>query len=118
MRPVLANLGSYDHPNLRSFTPEDPAEVAFHMFLDVGRKGQKGTTQFTLFVGTPKGLLALRNEDSNIIKFGKVLIVERYDFDQLQHWAEAKIRACEGSTWEEILDKIRRQFDWEHEYDR
>ena len=118
MRPTLANIGSYEHPNLRSFVPDDPARVATHLFIDVGRKGHKGTTQFTVFLATPAGLANLSPGDEAVIKHGRMLVVQAYDYDVVWAWVDAQLQQCEAATWPEVVERLRRRLDWEHDYER
>lgn len=118
MKPVLENIGCYDAPNLEGYRPADRSDVEMHIFLDTGRRGLKGTIQFTVFLATPKGLARLEEREQNILKFGRMLIIKEYDFDAIRRWLENRVARCEASDWIEVVERLRRHFDWEYEYDR
>ncbi len=116
MKPILANIGCYESPNLRAWHPDDPEDIAVHLFVNIGRRGYRGTTEFTIFLATPKGLTHLDPIAPNIIKSEKMIVMKNYDFDSLWQWCERRIEECEAKTWNEALDKLKNLFNWEYQY--
>ena len=113
IRPLLRNIGTYDHPNLRAFQPEDPTDVALHLSIEVGRKGTRGTDEFTVLVATPRGLAALPPSPLGILRAGKVVVIERYDFDRLWAWVETTVDSCCADTWSQCGERLHAYFNWE-----
>ncbi|TCP92055.1 immunity protein 8 of polymorphic toxin system [Cricetibacter osteomyelitidis] len=45
----------------------------------------------------------------------KTIIVDFDDFDDLEKELKFLVNSIEGETWEDILSKLRKYFDWEYE---
>jgi hypothetical protein len=114
MMPVIYSVACWDHPNIRTWEPDAPDDIAEELVLDIGAKGKKGADSFTLRVATPKGLerLPARN---NIIATRPLLVMDRYDFDSLWAWLQTTVAACEGDTWLDCVNELRVHFLWEYE---
>ena len=115
IRPVVHSVGTFDHPNLRRYQPEDPETVSFFLKIDIGQRGKKGSDSFTVHVATPKGLAQLPVGPEGTIASGKMLVIARYDYDQLWSWIEKVVALCEADRWERCLEKLRNRFHWEYE---
>lgn len=81
-----------------------------------GALGQvKKSDTFTLMVATPAGLATLEPKDGILLANRKLVVMGRYDFDDLWRWLEKTIASCEAATWSECVDNLRRHFHWEFE---
>jgi len=86
------------------------------IYLDIGPKQGKrqGTDRFAIHLATPSGLDTLEAEDG-ILMDRRVVVMKRYDFDDLWRWLERTVSSCEAGTWPECLDKLRTHFHWEYD---
>lgn len=114
MKLVIRSVALWGHPNLRTWEPDDPADMAEEMLVDVGPKLKAGADTFRIRVATPAGLQRLEARDG-VIAAGPLLIMERYDFDSFWNWLERTVRSCEAETWPACVEKLRRHFGWEFE---
>jgi hypothetical protein len=110
LKPVIRSVGVWGYPNIRTWEPDDPSAFAELVQLDVGPKQAKGADSFSLRVATPAGLEALETKDG-IVATRPLLVMRRYDYDDLWRWLET----CEAGTWPECVEKLQRYFNWEFE---
>ncbi|NRD48754.1 hypothetical protein D7Y04_32265 [Corallococcus sp. AB038B] len=75
----------------------------------------KKSDTFSVMLATPAGLDTLEPKDGILLSGSKLVVMRRYDFDELWRWLELTIASCEGPTWEEGVDKLRVHFHWEFE---
>jgi hypothetical protein len=122
MKLAIRSIGVWGQPNIRTWAPEDPGVMAEVVFVDIGPKtGGKGTQgevkkadTFTIRVATPAGLDALESKDG-ILAIRPLMVMHRYDFDDLFRWLERTVASCEAETWHACVDKLRLYFDWEYD---
>ena len=117
MKPVIKSVSVWGHPNIRTWEPEDPNKIAEVVFIDMGpRSGKTGSVKaantFYIRVATPNGLTTLEAKDG-ILATRPLLIMQRYDFNNLWNWLEKTVATCEADTWPACVDKLRLYFDWE-----
>lgn len=124
MTPGILSAGIDNTHTLRYWEPEDPDVVSTFIFVDIGprtrgkgaRDQVKKSDTFTLQVVTPAGLGALMETQDSIHLFSrKLLVMRRYDSDELWQWLERTVASCEAPTWQECVDKLRTHFHWEFE---
>ncbi|MCH9687289.1 MAG: immunity 8 family protein [Deltaproteobacteria bacterium] len=115
MKPVIHGVGTFEHPNLRTFDPDDPGDVAIILEVDIGRRKGKGSDSFALQVVTPRGIARLPVREDGTITSGRILVVPEYDFDFVWIWLESVVEQCTADSWEGCVEKLRRKFDWEFE---
>jgi hypothetical protein len=113
MKLVIHRVSCWEHPNVRTWEPPDPDDVAEELMLDIGSRGNRGTDNFTLRVATPKGLS--RSPSERGIIAARLLVMARYDYDDLWSWLEKTVEACEAETWLDCVAKLSRYFFWEYE---
>lgn len=114
MKLVIRSAGVWGHPNLRTWAPDDPDVFAELVMLDIGPRKGKGADSFTLRVATPAGLDRLEARDG-IVATRPLLVMRRYDFDDLWRWIERTVASCEAETWPACVENLRRYFAWEYE---
>ncbi|MCP3142940.1 Imm8 family immunity protein [Pyxidicoccus xibeiensis] len=102
--------------NLRAWLPDDPHEVALWVCVEIGPKhgAAKKTDTFVLLVATPAGLETLEGRD-NILADRALLVMRRFDYDDLWTWLERTVAACEAESWHHVVEKLRLHFKWEFE---
>jgi hypothetical protein len=113
MKPVLHGIGTSEHPNLRTFDPEDRRNVAMILQIDVGPRGAKGTDLFTVRLATPAGLAGLPVSDDGTIAAGKMLVIARYDYSLVWGWVERIVARCEADSWDGCVARLRDRLEWE-----
>lgn len=122
MKIGIRSAGIWGHPNLRTWEPEDPDVVAESLIVDIGPKARgkvdqgnvKKADMFTLRVATPRGLETLEYKDG-ILATRPLLVMRRYDYDDLWRWLERTVASCEAETWRECVEKLQRYFHWEYD---
>lgn len=111
---VVHSLSTWEHPNLRLWSPPDPSVVAETVTAQIGHRKSKGSDLFTVRVATPKGLASLTARDG-ILATRPLLVMERFDYDDLFRWFEATLATCDGDEWKVCVEKLRRHLDWEYD---
>lgn len=114
MKLVIHSVSSWDHPNIRTWEPEDPSDIVEDLTLHIGARGGKGTEMFTLRIATPAGLSKLCAKDG-IVATRPLLVIDRFDFHSLWAWLERTVKSCEGETWLDCVHELRVYFMWEYE---
>lgn len=114
MKPIIKSVGVWGNPNIRTWRPDNPDVFAELVLLSIGPKPGKGADTFTLRVANPAGLATLNVKDG-IIASRPLLVMDRYDFDNLWRWLEERVATCDGNTWPEIVEKLRLYFEWEYD---
>jgi hypothetical protein len=82
--------------------------------LDIGPKSKKGSDSFSIRVATPAGLSTL-NDNHGILAIRPLVIMERYNYNDLRQWLEQTVAKCEEETWNACVEHLRLYFDWEYE---
>lgn len=116
MKLVIRSVWTWDHANIRTWTPFCAEDVAETINIDIGPKTSKGANTFSIRVATPKGLSRLDVRDG-IIAIRPLLIIEKYDYQDLWNWLTKTVASCESDTWNASIDKLRMYFDYEYDYD-
>jgi hypothetical protein len=114
MKLVIRSVWVWGHPNIRTWQPDDPETIAELVFLEIGDKAKSSSDTFTLRVATPAGLATLESQEG-IIATRPLLVMKRYDFDDLWRWLERTVAKCEKNTWSECVENLRLYFGWEYE---
>jgi hypothetical protein len=119
MKPVIHETIIHDGytnrmVNLRAFEPEDEEAFSETLFLDIGEKGKKGADTYTITVATPKGLLK-RIPENGILAERPLLVMAKYNFQELWQWLEKILARCEGAQWSDCHDRLKCYFAWEYD---
>ena len=113
-RLVIHSLSTWEHPKLRVWQPADPTTFAETITAAIGHRTRAGSDDFSLKVATPKGLATMPAR-AGIIATRPLLVMERYDYDELWQWCEETLARCDGADWKECVEKLRLYFTWEYE---
>jgi hypothetical protein len=111
---VIRSVSCRNHPNIRTWEPDDPGDVVEELTLKVGRKGQKEADAFKILVATPTGLGRLPAVDG-IVAIRPLVVIDRYDFELLWAWLQQTVEECEADTWLSCVNELRVYFAWEYE---
>ena len=114
MKLEIHSVNSWNHPDIPTWEPEDPSDIAEELILDIGQKGKKGADMFTLRIATPAGLSKLSAKDG-IVAVRPLLVIDRFDWHSLWAWLEKTVKSCEGETWPDCVHELRVHFLWEYE---
>jgi hypothetical protein len=114
MKLVIHSVSCRNHPNIRTWEPDDPDDFVEELTLKIGPKGQKQADAFTIRVATPTGLARLPAVDG-IIAMRPLVVMDRYDFELLWAWLQQTVETCETETWLSCVSELRVYFAWEHE---
>lgn len=100
--------------NLRKWQPENENVISKLINLEIGVKNKKGSDCFTINLATPDGLKLLLAETGFVTK-RSLLLVEKYNFDEIWYSLEKIITSCEDDSWPLCVEKLRKYFDWEYD---
>ena len=114
MKLVIHSVGTWSHPNIRLWEPDNADDFAITLTVNIGPKGQKGGDDFYIKYATPIGLNHLENP-SNILSDRSLIVTKKFDYQELWKWLSETIKSCEKQTWAECVEKLLRYFDWEFE---
>jgi hypothetical protein len=112
---IVHSVYTGDCPNLRIWVPDDPANIAEFIAVNIGHRSKKsGSDTFSIRVATPLGLMGLE-ACKGIIAARPLLVMEEYSYNDLWAWVESIIELCDSPNWQECVDKLRMYFEWEYE---
>lgn len=113
MEAVLKGVSSPDI-DLATFKPDDPQKFGFLLEATIGPAGQEGGELFQLEVYTPEWIEEHSAQRACI--WGRhVLIVFRYDLDEILRSLNEKIAECAGTDWHSTAVRLSRYLGWEFE---
>ncbi|CAN5279172.1 immunity 8 family protein [soil metagenome] len=114
MRPLIKAVLSPD-VDLATFIPSDDRDVCVFLQLLVGSAASHGEESFQLTVMTPRALeRELRKIGSPMVGRHYVFI-ERWETSAVLQWLTMSIESIEGSTWDEVGERVARIGWWEFE---
>jgi len=111
---VIYAIYSGDGKNLFSWKPEDDLVFIESILMDIGEKNKKGADLFSIRIATPEGLKLLKAEDG-ILAARPLIIVEKYDFNELWTYLNKIVLSCEADSWSDCVEKLRYHFNWEYD---
>ncbi len=114
--PLVIRSVAVGAQNIRTWKPDDPGAVAMVVSLDIGPRQGRGEAADTFWirVATPAGLALLEAHDG-IVATRPLLVIERYNFDELMVWLENTVAECADVDWPTSRERLRRYFGWEYD---
>lgn len=112
MRATLRRLHSPDVYDLRSWSPEGDFGILVQLL--VGPVGGPGEESFGITLCTA-AWLAERAREERIVDARHHVIVDAYDYDLVERYLQERVVGLEGSTWEEVAERLGRLGHWEFE---
>jgi hypothetical protein len=109
---VKAIMRAVSGPDVDDYQPADPGDVGFLLTLYVGPADGPGEESFDLIVCTPRWLTRKARERGPIAGRHH-LIVESFDMAEVRDFLTRQVEQLEGSTWDELAEKIARIGRWE-----
>lgn len=114
MRAEIKNLFSLEIDNLERFIPEDPDVFRVPIRLVAGPEGKEGEESFDFEVCSPRWLEREVTGDGVLLVRHR-LLMNSFDFTRVRSFVERYVRGCEGSSWNEVANKLARLGQWEFE---
>lgn len=113
LRAEVKGIFSTELDDLKHFVPmERDFGILFRVM--VGPEGMNGEESFDITVCTP-GWFRQKYEFSDVVVVRHHLIVFEYDYDRIVNKIKSIIERCEGSSWNEVAEKVARYGYWEFE---
>lgn len=100
---ISSDLENYD---------KNLADTYLWINLDIGPDNEEGFHDFQVLVCTPEAL-AKRIWEPKLIRH--MLIIRKYDLEEITKTINEYIEKCNCNTWWETAQKLSRYFQWEFE---
>lgn len=114
MRAELKTLYSSSLPSGETELPVERQDFWVIMKADIGTVGAEGADCFTFYVTSPNFLSKSIAHDECQIGRG-LLILNEFDWDQVERAVTTICAQAEGDTWEQIAAYLSRYFHYEFE---
>ncbi|MBS9422404.1 MULTISPECIES: immunity 8 family protein [Photorhabdus] len=111
MKAELKSISSDDY-DLDLYFPDDDEKFLLKVILRIGEKDSKEADNFDLLICTPNWL---KNNHWTPQLIRHMLLVRKYDLDEITKTITDYIDQCEGDDWMGIAQKLSRVFAWEYE---
>jgi len=106
--PNIPFDADFDFSRDEGWEADDPSDVKFFLYLDIGEAGDIWSEHFSVLVVTPNN--RPRNDPS-----ARFLLVPYYSFSNLKEQLLKTLTACERDNWDACLDALRNCFRWEYD---
>ena len=110
MKPQLKAQDCTDHDPIESWLPADSTQLDYWLCLHIGPAGQQGAEMFYVNVLSEA---AARQLDAGELARRKKIVVEDYSWSAVMRAVDDILREVEGTSWNEIAQKLSQKFDWE-----
>ena len=114
MHATIRRLHTPDAPGFRDFVPQDESDFALLVQVVAGPHDGEGEESFDIEVVTPAHL-SRRLSRSGPMSGRHLLLVDRFNADEIERWLERAVAACTGASWREVAKKLSRIGHWEFE---
>ncbi len=98
--------------DLESYQPEEESVFGLWIFLRIGPEEESGGHDYRVHVCTPEWLCK-NHWVPELMRH--MLLVRKYNFNEIKKIVTDYIDQCEGDDWMEIAEKLARVFQWEFE---
>jgi hypothetical protein len=114
MMAELKGLHSPDVADLQTWTPES-SDFAILLQITAGPASGRGEASFdtTLCSST---WVAARVAEARVLEVSHLLIMAKYNYEQLHEYLSERVSACEGDTWRDVAREMSRIGRWEFEH--
>lgn len=110
MKPEIKDVHCSDVVDLARWIPLSPADVFLPIELSIGPAGSAAADLFAIIVATPQAIHGRPERPKP-----KLLVIQRYDWQEVWATLERWVSECERPTWDRVLDCLRSRFNWEFE---
>src|ERR1017187_869759 len=118
-----SDLASAD---IATWQPACAEDVFLEFTLSVGPCNDGGAEYFGILVATPEAIKERQQQpkwkDTSNRKrpikrqhHTKLLVIQQYNWQEIKETLEGMVRECEGLTWEQTVNCLRKHFHWEYE---
>ena len=114
MKAVITEVYSSDVVDFITWSPDSLEEVYFPLDLTISLPGDIGGEVFEIMVVTPEALRS-HTELGFCFPGRHYLIVSNYDWNKILSAVQELVDQCEGDSWQDIVELLRRYFYWEYE---
>lgn len=111
MTPELKSLMCSD-VDLADFSPPNTDPVRIYVEAEIGVVGEDDGDVFGLYLCN---LNWIENQSEDFLNLRAHFVVSNFDIDQINNCISELLVNCNGSTWDEVAQKISRHFVWEFE---
>ncbi len=115
MKLEIRDYSSDDINDLWGWIPSSLEDVYFHLEIEIGEVGKKGTYLFELVVATPEGLRNFVQTTNQPFPDRDILVISEYDWQAVIKRLNAIVEHCSRDTWENSIRCLQRYFLWEYE---
>jgi hypothetical protein len=109
----------YYSPDVEINDPEVEANPAVVFLLELGLvpRGHETLDLFSIVVATPEGLRAhaTRYPSQDILISGRGLVMSNFSWTLLRREIDNIVNKCRADSWDDIVLKLQRYFQWEYE---
>jgi len=103
---------SADTWDIRTSQPDDPLCFNEKLTAVIGPADFEGGDYFHIDVCTPRWI----QQHHCGLAWGRfMLIVDKYDYEEIAGFVSRYVESCEGENWEELAAKLSRVMFWEFE---
>ena len=96
------------------FNPENENYFERSIDLDIGIKGEEGSTIFSLLIVSPLWIEE-KCKNHQIVWKNDLMIIDRFDHERIKNNIVEIINSCSKENWELSLASLLRYFSWEYE---
>lgn len=97
--------------------PQDPECFGFLAEAEIGPADSEGAELFQLQVCTPTWFKRWM-QGTAVVSGEHTLFMSHYDYRALIAYLERRCRSCEGTTWADVVDKLKTLGGWEFDGSR
>jgi hypothetical protein len=113
MRARLHSIFSPDVDRLGDWAPASPG-FAVTVRLMIGPDPGEGEESFDVTICNATWL-AGRAAREGVVDVRHHVVVESFDWSKLRSYFERQVRACSGTSWDEVAERLARFAYWEFE---
>jgi len=113
MKAAIRRLHSPDVFDLATWRPPEQ-DFGILVQMLVGPADRPGEESFDVTVCTAGWLAGLARAD-RVVDARHHLVVDQYDFDELEKYLQDRVSACDGSSWDAVAEELSRLGRWEFE---
>lgn len=116
MIPTLLSWACADHDPIADWVPPT-ADVYYWLTLEIGAPDEPGADLFSVAVCTPAGLDRWKRDtrDQPTHRAVPPIVVGAYAWPEVLAQVQDRLTRCEGHTWLDAQETLRRHFLWEYE---
>jgi hypothetical protein len=111
---------------ISTWQPACAEEVYFEFTLSIGPCDEAGSEYSGIVVATPEAIrerqqrpqwkdTSSRKRPIKRRQHTKLLVVQQYNWQEIKETLGSMVSECEGLTWEQTVNCLRKHFHWEYE---